>query len=376
MTSVLFVRPNLSQGGADRVTRTLLRALPRDRFAPALALVHDTGEMREGLPTDVNVTSLGGGRAFASAPALARAIKRLRPDVVFSTSGGTNLPAILAVEATGHRCRVVVSERNVLFHGGMTPKRALATAAKRVLYPLADAVTAVSTGVADDLARELALPRGRIQVVYNPVVTDEVRQGAQESCAHPFFAPGAPPVVLGVGRLVHEKAFDVLLRAFASVRTRVDARLLILGEGPLRDELAALAQRLGIAAAVDMPGFDSNPFKYMARATAFVLSSRHEGLPGALIQAMACGAPSISTDCPSGPAEIIEAVGREGLLVPVDDVGEIARAIGSVLSDAALRATLAEHGRRAASRFGVDSSLALYMEAIWPGSSGATARAA
>ena len=166
MTSVLFVRPNLSQGGADRVTRTLLRALPRDRFAPALALVHDTGEMREGLPADVKVTSLGGGRAIASAPALARAIKKLRPDVVFSTSGGTNLPAILAVEATGHRCRVVVSERNVLFHGGKTPKRALATAAKRVLYPLADTVTAVSAGVADDLAREPPTARphpGRVQ---------------------------------------------------------------------------------------------------------------------------------------------------------------------------------------------------------------------
>ena len=156
--------------------------------------------------------------------------------------------------------------------------------------------------------------------MYNPVVTDEVRQGAQESCAHPFFAPGAPPVILGVGRMVHEKAFDVLLRAFASARQQTHARLLILGEGPLREELAALAKRLGIAADVDMPGFDPNPFKYMARATAFVLSSRHEGLPGALIQAMACGAPSISTDCPSGPAEIIEAVGREGLLVPVDDV--------------------------------------------------------
>lgn len=376
MISVLFVRPNLCQGGADRVTRTLLRALPRDRFATTLALVHDIGEMREGLPPDVNVMSLGGGRAFAAAPALARAIKKLRPDVVFSTSGGTNLPAILAVEATGHRCRVVVSERNVLFHGGLTPKRALATAAKRVLYPLADAVTAVSSGVADDLSRQLSMPRGRIQVVYNPVVTDEVRQGAQESCAHPFFAPGALPVVLGVGRMVREKAFDVLLRAFASVRQRIEARLVILGEGPLRGELALLTQRLGVAGDVDMPGFDPNPFKYMARASAFVLSSRHEGLPGALIQAMACGAPSISTDCPSGPAEIIEAVGREGILVPVDDVEELAKAIDSVLSSPRLRATLSEHGRRAASRFGVDSSLARYMEAIWPGSSSSSAGAA
>lgn len=373
MTTVLFVRPNLSQGGADRVTRTLLRALPRERFSPMLALVHNTGEMRDGLPSDVKVLGLGGGRAFASAPSLSRLIKQTRPDVVFSTSGGTNLPAILAVEATGHRCRVVVSERNVLFHGGKTPKRALATAAKRILYPLADAVTAVSGGVADDLERELGLRRDRIQVVYNPVVTDEVRQGAQQECSHPFFGGGGPPVILGVGRMVHEKAFDVLLRAFAAVRAKLRARLVILGEGPLRGALESLARRLGVAPDVAMPGFDPNPFKYMARASVFVLSSRHEGLPGALIQAMACGTASIATACPSGPSEIIERPGIEGLLVPVEDVDALAAAISRVLEDDDLRTRLAQAGRDATARFNLASSLARYMEAIWPGSSAAAA---
>lgn len=373
MTTVLFVRPNLSQGGADRVTRTLLRTLPRDRFSLKLALVHDTGEMRGGVPSDVKVLGLGGGRAFASAPPLARVIKQTRPDVVFSTSGGTNLPAILAVEATGHRCRVVVSERNVLFHGGKTPRRALATAAKRILYPLADAVTAVSVGVGDDLERELGLLRDRIQVVYNPVVTDELHHGAQQECSHPFFLDGGPPVVLGVGRMVPEKGFDVLLSAFAAMRAKLRARLIILGEGPLRGALESLARRLGVAQDVQMPGFDANPFKYMARAAVFVLSSRHEGLPGALIQAMACGTPAVSTNCPSGPSEIIEHPGKDGLLVPVDDVGALSSAIERVLQDGGLRTSLAEGGKRAAARFDLDSSLARYMEAIWPGSSNETA---
>ncbi|MBI1945844.1 MAG: glycosyltransferase [Deltaproteobacteria bacterium] len=373
MTSVLFVRPNLSQGGADRVTRTLLRALPRDRFTPSLALVSDVGELREGLPNDVPVHILGGGRASLSGGRLARTVEQLRPDVVFSTSGGTNLPTILAVEATGHRCRVGVSERNVLFHGGMTPKRAIATAAKRILYPLADVVTAVSDGVANDLAHELALPRARVQVVYNPVVTDEVSSGARMPCAHRFFANDEVPVLLGVGRLVREKGFDVLLRAFARVRRARRTRLVLLGEGGLRGDLIALAAALGVQDDVDLPGFDTNPFKYMARASVFVLSSRHEGLPGALIQAMACGAPSISTDCPSGPSEIIEHPGTDGLLVPVDDVDALAAAMERVLQDHALRARLIEGGRRAAARFDLSSSLARYMEAIWPGSSTTTA---
>lgn len=381
-TRVLIVRPSLAQGGADRVTRTLLTHLPRDRFAPSLALVHDDGPWRDGLPDDVPVHVLG-GRAFACAPALARLMRRTRPDVVFSTSGGTNVPAILAAESLGHPCRVVVSERNVLFHGGMNPKRALINGAKRVLYPLADSVTAVCASVAREVTAELRVPR--VDVVFNPIITADVHEGARAPVEHPFFSASDPsrapaPVVLAVGRMVKEKGFDVLLRAFADVRRRARAdgrneslpRLVILGDGPLRGALTTLADSLGLApgvgptGAVDMPGFDKNPFKYMARATAFVLSSRHEGLPGVLIQAMACGAPAISTDCPGGPAEVIERPGIEGLLVPVDDVAALADAITRVLDDAKLRATLAREGQRAASRFDLATSLALYMEAISP----------
>jgi glycosyltransferase involved in cell wall biosynthesis len=148
---------------------------------------------------------------------------------------------------------------------------------------------------------------------------------------HPWFAEGAPPVILGVGKLKPQKDFATLLRAFATLRAGRAARLVILGEGEQRGELEALAQNLGIAADVALPGFVDNPFPYMARASLFVLSSRFEGLPGVLIQALACGCPAVSTDCPSGPAEILEG-GRYGPLVPVGDAEGLARAMAETLA--------------------------------------------
>jgi len=143
---------------------------------------------------------------------------------------------------------------------------------------------------------------------------------------HPWFQPNQPPVILGVGRHHFQKGFDTLLRAFARVRQQMPARLVILGEGPERPNLERLAAELGVAADVDLPGFDPNPFRYMRWAGVFVLSSRYEGLPNVLIQALACGCPVVSTDCPSGPSEILDG-GRYGALVPVDDVEAMAQAI-------------------------------------------------
>jgi len=163
-------------------------------------------------------------------------------------------------------------------------------------------------------------------VIYNPVVSPELYEKADAPLEHPWFRSNQPPVILGVGRHYPQKGFDTLLRAFARVRQETPARLVILGEGPERPNLERLASELGVAADVDMPGFDPNPFRYMKRAGVFVLSSRYEGLPNVLIQAMACGCPVVSTDCPNGPAEILDG-GRYGALVPVDDVEAMARAI-------------------------------------------------
>jgi len=201
----------------------------------------------------------------------------------------------------------------------------------RCVYPWADAIVAVSNGVADDLSLTAGIPRERITTIYNPVVMPELHEKARAALNHPWFAPGTPPVLLGAGRLVAQKDFTTLIKAFARVRAVRPARLMILGEGEQRGSLEGLARELGVSADVTLPGFVLNPFPYMARASVFVLSSAWEGLPGVLIQALACGCPVVSTDCPSGPVEILEN-GKYGPLVPVGDDEVLAQAILSVLN--------------------------------------------
>ncbi|MGB2886052.1 MAG: glycosyltransferase, partial [Dehalococcoidia bacterium] len=176
----------------------------------------------------------------------------------------------------------------------------------------------------------LGLPRKKIEVIYNPVITPELLEKAREPVDHPWFQPGEPPVVLGVGRLTEQKDFPTLLRAFALVRKERAARLVILGEGEDRPELKALVDELGIAEDVDMPGFVDNPYGYMAGAAVFALSSRWEGLPTVLIEAMALGKPVVATDCPSGAREILND-GRYGTLVPVGDAKRLATGISGML---------------------------------------------
>jgi glycosyltransferase involved in cell wall biosynthesis len=196
----------------------------------------------------------------------------------------------------------------------------------RWTYPWADKIVAVSKGVADELILALGLPQERVQVIYNPVVTPDLLTKAEEPVNDPWLQPGRPPVILAVGRLAVQKDYPTLLKAFALVRAQRPAYLLILGEGPERPFLEALARRLGIAEDVRMPGFVENPYPYMRRASVLVLSSLFEGLPTVLIEAMACGLSVVSTDCPSGPREILQD-GKYGHLVPVGDHYALAEAI-------------------------------------------------
>ena len=176
----------------------------------------------------------------------------------------------------------------------------------RFLYRRADVIGAVAAGVRDDLARAIGLPASRIEVLHNPVVSEELTAKARKHPTHPWLAGRKVPLILSVGRLTRQKNFSLLIRAFAQLRKAREAKLIILGEGALRRDLLAEAARLGIAEDVDLPGFDPNPFGYMALADVFASSSDWEGLPTALIEAMACGASIVATDCDSGAREVLE----------------------------------------------------------------------
>jgi glycosyltransferase involved in cell wall biosynthesis len=197
-------------------------------------------------------------------------------------------------------------------------------------YPWSDYIIGNSSGVANDLVQVIGLPSDRIRVLYNPVITPKVREKARAPVNHPWFESG-DPILLAVGRFTKQKDFPTLIRSFAKVHRNRQARLFILGEGPNRPELEALVRQLGLEAEVAMPGFVENPYGYMSKASVFVLSSRWEGLPTVLIEAMYAGAPVVATDCPSGPREILKD-GAYGKLVPVGDADALAKAILSTLA--------------------------------------------
>jgi len=229
----------------------------------------------------------------------------------------------------------------------------------RLTYPTAKATIAVSEGVARDLVELLSLDRAAVLTLYNPITIDDFQVEAEEPLDDPWFAEGEPPVILGVGRLSAQKDFETLVRAFAVVRAQRPARLLILGEGTERPRIESLVSSLRLDEAVRMPGFVMNPFKYMKRSSVFVLSSRWEGFGNVLVEAMACGVPVVSTDCPSGPAEILEN-GKWGRLVPVGDFGALADAVISTLASGRRSACARAHD------FDVESAVDGYLGVLLP----------
>jgi glycosyltransferase involved in cell wall biosynthesis len=301
---------------------------------------------------------------LACAPALADYLRWARPQALLSALSYSNVAALWARRLAGVTTRVVVSERNTVSVRATHESRRRLKALPRVLrrfYPEADCVSAVSDGVAEDLVRITGLPRDRIHTTYSPIVTPDLSARAEEPLAHPWLAPGAAPVLLGVGKLKRQKDFATLLRAFVEVRRATAARLVILGRGPERRRLTALARKLGVEADVSFEGFVENPLAFMARASVFALSSTWEGLPSVLVQAMACGCPVVSTDCQSGPAEIL-AGGRYGPLVPVGDASALARAILALLAEP----PPSEGLKARASDFDVESALDRMLPLLLP----------
>jgi glycosyltransferase involved in cell wall biosynthesis len=229
----------------------------------------------------------------------------------------------------------------------------------RRFFPWADAWIAISAGVAEDAARVTGIPREAIATIHNPVVTSELRARAAAPVDDPWLAPGSPPVVLGVGRLVPQKDFATLVRAFARVRARRSARLLLLGEGPGRSELERLAGELGVAGEVRFAGRVESAPAYMARAAVFALSSAWEGFGRVLVEALAVGCPVVSTDCPSGPREILED-GAFGPLVPVGNAEALAEAIEAVLDRPPERSALVKR----AEAFSIERGVERYLEVL------------
>jgi glycosyltransferase involved in cell wall biosynthesis len=326
--AIAFFLPSLVGGGAERVVVNLAQGITERGIRVDLVLAAAEGPLLDQIPATVRLVDLGAPRVLRSLLPLAGYLRRERPRVLISSMGHANLIAIWAAKLAGGVAPLIVTEHNTLSQETQRQSRLVGKVWPRLLhvfYPWATSVVAVSRGAADDLARTAGLPRDRIEVVYNPVITPAMLALARQAPDHPWLARGQPPVILGVGRLTGQKDFCNLVRAFAQVRRRRPARLVILGEGPERPAIEALARELGVADDMALPGFQDNALAYMAGAAVFVLSSAWEGLPTVLIEALAAGTRVVSTDCPSGPREILQD-GRLGALVPVGDAAALAAA--------------------------------------------------
>ena len=321
----------LSGGGAERMMVNLIQGLVDQGLSVDLVLNKAAGPYLTLVPSPVRIIDLQAPRMVQGLPKLAGYLKRERPAALLTTLHYNIEIAIWAKRLANVNTRLLVREANTLSSQSKHCKTdQWSGLLARWFYPWADEVIAVSQGVADDLSKVTGIPSAQIKVVYNPVITPSLLENSKATPDHPWFVDKAAPVVIGVGRLSEQKDFSTLIKAFAQVRQHRIAHLLILGVGPERQALLELADTLGIKTDVTFLGFVDNPHAYMKQSDVFVLSSKWEGLPNVLVEAMAVGTPVVSTDCPSGAAEIL-AEGQYGELVKIGDSQGMATAILKVL---------------------------------------------
>ncbi|OIP68290.1 MAG: glycosyl transferase [Oscillatoriales cyanobacterium CG2_30_40_61] len=333
MTDIAIFLMDLGGGGAERVMINLAQGFAQRQKSVDLVLVKAEGPYLSELHPQINLVKLESLRLISSLPRLINYLKEKQPKVLFSALEDTNFVALLAKKLAGVSTKVAVTVHNHLSREAENAtqlKRRLTPQLVGWFYPWADHVIAVSQGVADNLI-QLGVPAHKVQSIYNPIVTPELLQNLHAQVDHPWFAPNQPPVILGVGRLHPQKDFRTLILAFAQLRQQQPARLIILGEGDERSALQSLIETLGLETDVALLGFVSNPYSYMAASAILVLSSAWEGFGNVLVEAMAAGTPVVSTNCDSGPSEIL-AAGRYGQLVTVGNPEAMAQAIASTLA--------------------------------------------
>lgn len=355
---VLFVLASLGGGGAERVMLTILRHLDRSRFEPHLALVEAIGPLLEVVPEDVPVYDLKARRARYCVPAIVRLAWKLRPDVVLSTLGYLNLMLIFAKPLLPGSIRLVVREGiSVTAHLEIDGKyRNLWKWLYHHFYKKADKIICQSDYMLNDLEENFGVPRGKMVRIYNPVDIKRIRKLA-DACENPYSGDG--PHIVSAGRLCYQKGFDLLLDALRLVRKRLpNAQLTILGDGPLEAELKEQRDRIGLSEVAHVIGFQSNPYPYLKYADLFVLSSRYEGLPNVVLEALALGTHVVASDSPGGLRELAD--NNNGLrLVPENNSHVFAEAVVKALRENKL-ARSSVNSSTLSENFSVETILAQY----------------
>jgi glycosyltransferase involved in cell wall biosynthesis len=360
----IFLR-YLPMGGIQKIAVRLANEFVKRGHTVDLVLAKGEGAMATEVHPDVRMINLNKQRVWLALPELWVYMCQNQPDSLLSFGFSANVVSICAKMMSFFRINVYVSARNNMSKFSETDEvwySDWVTFMIQLLFPLADKVIAVSEGVLEDL-RDISSRVGqRGCVIYNPVINKDILQKADETTSHPWFTEERAPVVLGVGRLTPQKNFALLLRAFNRIQQTQAVRLIILGDGNKRAQLETQIEQLELEDKVDLHGFVDNPFPFMREASLLVMSSDYEGLPSVPIQALACGCPVVSTDCPSGPREILED-GKWGRLVPVGDEEALAEAMRTSLAE--------EHDperlRQRAMDFSVDNAVEQYLDVLFSG---------
>jgi glycosyltransferase involved in cell wall biosynthesis len=361
---ILLYTHSFAGGGAERVTVQLANHWASRGVSTAMAVNLDEGPLRADVSPEVEVIALGQRRGAMAIPGLVRLLADRRPRAMVSGMTTQNIAASIANRIVGRRTRLVVTEHISLIssgrsHAGMNTRARMGLL--RLSYPFAHVVSAVSAACARDLDRRLGRPEGSTAVVYNPIWPPERTPGVAPADVHPWFG-GDDPVVVNVARLERPKNHHNLIDAVAIARKTRPVRAIVLGEGSLRAELEAYAVQRGVAEHVDFPGFKRNVGDYLAETDLFVLSSDTEGLPLALMEALYMGTPVVSTNCQTGPDELLQD-GAYGALVPTRDPEALAQAMIEALDAPVDRARL----QRRAAEFSIDAIARRYEALLFDG---------
>jgi glycosyltransferase involved in cell wall biosynthesis len=323
----LFI-PSLRGGGAEKMFINLANEFVERGIDVDLVLAQKEGPYLKDVSDKVDIVDLKSRRVLFSLFPLIKYLRKEKPSVVLSTLNHANIIILIAKIFSFSKAKIIIRIPNYFSISAENKIKILA----KIFYKRADKIIAISKGIKGDLISTLKIKENKIKVIYNPIFKKNIIQKSKEKNVHSWLKEKNIPIILGVGRLTEQKDFSTLIRAFYKLRKKREVKLIILGEGEKRKELEKLIKELKLENDVSMPGFVNNPYSYMKKADVFVLSSGWEGFGNVIVEAMTCGTSIVSTNCLSGPSEILSN-GKYGKLVPVGNINKLTEAIEETLDN-------------------------------------------
>ncbi len=327
---ISFVIGSMRIGGAERAALHLMNALVKRGLKVELVLLHKSGDFLSKVDPQISIFNLNKRKASQSIGVFKRYLQTNDPKKIFVIQNHIQLMVLIAVKLISWKGKIILNEQSTYLKNLKGFKGFMQIQLSKLLFPRADRIVAVSKGVAEELTHEFPALKSKICVINNPIITDEFLAVKNHMVDHPFFN-GENKVIISAGRLTESKNFDLLIRAFRKVKSSDHLKLIILGDGEENHHLKHLIKHLQLTNDVSLPGFVTDPCRYFSKAEIFVLSSDYEGLPGVIIEALACGCKVVSTDCENGPAEILMNE-KYGWLSPVGNSSALAEKIQIALN--------------------------------------------